>query len=168
MKRKINMLAAFMLCTLCRSAGEASAPNQRLPAQSDPVPAAPVETSVGRRADKRFDEMLNRMQAAVEEIAQLYGNPVFLQVFTNDAERASELKQRLRAARTGDEIRREVTELEKRRDDLLSDIALREREVARLSGRLVRQRVALDALAAAVEQARKAVEDTARWQPALP
>jgi len=98
----------------------------------------------------------------VEEIAQLYGNPVFLQVFTNDVDRASELKLRLKAARTGEDIRRELADLEKRREDLLGDIALKEREAARLGGRLVRQRAALDALSAAVEQARKAVEDTAK------
>src|ERR1022692_1682330 len=106
--------------------------------------------------------MLNKMQAAVEEIAQLYGNPVFLQVFTNDAERASELKQRLKAARSWDDIRRELAGLEKKRDELLNDIALKEREAARLTGRLVRQRSALDALATAVEAARKAVEETAK------
>jgi chromosome segregation ATPase len=83
-------------------------------------------------------------------------------VFTNDAERASELKQRLKASRTGDEIRREVADLEKRRDDLLGDIALKERESARLSGKLVRQRTALDTLAKAVEQARAAIEETAK------
>jgi septal ring factor EnvC (AmiA/AmiB activator) len=113
-------------------------------------------------ADKRYEEMLDRMQSAVEEIAQLYGNPTFLQVFTNDAGQASELKQRLKAARTGEDVRRELANLEKRREELLSDIALREREVARLSSRLVRQRSALEALAAAVEQARKAVEDTSK------
>jgi hypothetical protein len=107
-------------------------------------------------------EMLDRMQAAVEEVAQLYGNPVFLQVFTNDAGRASELKRRLKASQTGDDVTRELTGLEKKRDDLLGDIALKEREAARLTAKLARQRAALDALAAAVEQARKAVEDTAK------
>lgn len=106
--------------------------------------------------------MLGKMQSAVEEIAQLYGNPIFLQVFTNDVERATELKQRLRLARSDENIRRELTDLEKKREELLNDIALKEREASRLSGRLVRQRVALDALAAAVEQARNAVEETAK------
>jgi predicted nucleic acid-binding Zn-ribbon protein len=106
--------------------------------------------------------MLGKMQAAVEEIAQLYGNPVFLQVFTNDIDRAAQLKDRLRSARSGDDLRRELADLQKKRDDLLNDIALREREAARLTNKLVRQRAALDGLSDAVEQARKAVEETAK------
>jgi len=106
--------------------------------------------------------MLSKMQAAVEEIAQLYGNPVFLQVFTNDVERAAELKQRLRAAQSDEQIRRELADVEKKRDDLLNDIALKEREAARLTDRIVRQRAALEALASAIENARKAVEETTR------
>jgi hypothetical protein len=127
--------------------------------------AAPPGADAGdskARADRRYEEMLGKMQAAVEEIAQLYGNPVFLQVFTNDEERAAELKKRLRSAQTGDDVRRELAGLEKKRDDLLSDIALKEREAARLTSRLARQRLALDVVAAAVEQARTAVEETSK------
>jgi hypothetical protein len=139
-------------------------------AGADPEPkeaaaaAAPVsaETDLSARADKRYEEMLGRMQAAVEEIAQLYGNPIFLQVFTNDVERATELKQRLRSAHATDAIQKEIKDLEGKRDELLNDIALKEREATRLSNRLARQRVALDVLAGAVEQARHAVEDTAK------
>jgi chromosome segregation ATPase len=133
------------------------------PKNGDPAGvAAPDAADSAVRADKRYDEMLGKMQAAVEEIAQLYGNPVFLQVFTNDVERAAELKERLRVARSQGDIRREIAELEKKRDDLRNEIALKEREAARLSSRLVRQRAALDAVAAAVEQARKAVEETTK------
>ena len=140
---------------------------QPSPSQSSKVDSLIVsretqERELNKRADKRYEEMLGKMQAAVEEIAQLYGNPVFLQVFTNDLERAAELKKRIRSARSGEEIQRELTDLEKRRDDLLNDIALREREVSKLGARLIRQRAALDQLAAAVEQARKAVEETAK------
>jgi predicted nucleic acid-binding Zn-ribbon protein len=113
-------------------------------------------------ADQRYEEMLDRMQAAVEEVAQLYGNPEFLQVFTNDAGRASDLRQRLAAAKGGEDARLDLARLEKRREELSADIALKEREAARLTTKLERQRAALDALAAAVEKARKAVEDTAR------
>ncbi len=163
MKVRINAIAAaLLLCPYCRAGGDPPVSSATQTQQQDSVSggAAAGEHDATARAEKRYDEMLNKMQAAVEEIAQLYGNPVFLQVFTNDAGRATELKQRLKAARTGEDIRRELTDLEKRRDELLGDIALREKEVSRLSGRLVRQRVALDALAAAVDQARKAVEDT--------
>jgi hypothetical protein len=124
----------------------------------------PVAGEIGsaKRAAERYDEMLTRMQSAVEEIAELYGNPLFLQVFTNDEERAAALKQRLRSAGTADAMRKELAELQKKRDELLGDIALKEREAARLSERLARQRVALDSLASAVEQARSAVEETAK------
>jgi hypothetical protein len=127
----------------------------------NPLPLTSAGES-SRRAERRYDEMLGKMQAAVEEIAQLYGNPVFLQVFTNDAGRATELKRRLRADRSGDDVRREIAGLEKKRDELRDDIALKERESTRLATRLVRQRAALDGLAEAVDQARKAVEETAR------
>ena len=113
-------------------------------------------------ADKRYEEMLTRMQDAVEEIAQLYGNPTFLEVFTNDPERASDLKNRLRAERTSEQVRQEASDLQRKRDDLLGDIALRKRESTRLAEKLARQRAALDSLAHAVEQAQKAVEETAR------
>jgi hypothetical protein len=113
-------------------------------------------------ADRRFEEMLDRMQAAVEEVAQLYGNPTFLQVFTNDAARAADLKRRLAAAQGSEEARLELASLQKRREELAADIALKEREAARLAAKLERQRAALDGLAAAVEQARRAVEDTAK------
>jgi hypothetical protein len=124
--------------------------------------AVPADTDSSGRADSRYEEMLGKMQAAVEEVAELYGNPVFLQIFTNDATRAAELKQRLRSARGNDDSRKEIAELEKRRDELRGDVALKEREAARLANRLVRQRAALDALATAIDQARKAVEDTTK------
>jgi len=121
-----------------------------------------VDPDSPARADKRYEEMLGRMQASIEEIAQLYGNPTFLQVFTNDAEQAAALKERLRAAKKGDEIRSEIKDLGSRRDELRGDIALKEREAGLLAKRLARQRAALDAVAIAVEQARRAVEDTAK------
>jgi chromosome segregation ATPase len=120
------------------------------------------EPTPAERADRRYQEMLNRMQASIEEIAQLYGNPVFLQVFTNDVERASELKQRLRAAKSSDEIAKELQALEHRRNELQDDIALKEREAARLTRKLSAQRAALDAVSGALEQARRAVEDTSK------
>jgi predicted nucleic acid-binding Zn-ribbon protein len=106
--------------------------------------------------------MLNKMQAAVESIAELYGNPTFLQVFTNDIGSASELKERLKTDRHIKDIRSEIESLEKRRDELLSDIALKEKQTGKLEERLIKQRSALDALATAIEQARRAVEETAK------
>jgi hypothetical protein len=164
MKALFIISTAIMLCPDVLDSSEPSAPSSVPAVQPSSVSARAVTGGLDaeRRADKRYGEMLDKMQAAVEEIAQLYGNPVFLQVFTNDAEQASKLKERLKAARAGEVIRRELADLEKKREDLLNEIALREREVTKLSGRLVRQRAALDALAVAVEQARNAVEDTAK------
>jgi len=165
MKTTIRLISlALLMCSIVRASSEPPAASPRQVSQQNLAPSnetAPHGDASGR-ADKRYMEMLDRMQAAVEEVAQLYGNPVFLQVFTNDAGRASELKRRLKASQTGDDVTRELTGLEKKRDDLLGDIALKEREAARLTAKLARQRAALDALAAAVEQARKAVEDTAK------
>jgi hypothetical protein len=156
-------LALFICQAICAYPG----PSEQAPGEAagSGIPsggAAPTGDDAKDRAAKRYDEMLSKMQAAVEEIAQLYGNPVFLQVFTNDVERATELKQRLRAAQGDEEVRREISDIEKKREDLLNDIALKEREAARLTNRIVRQRAALDALATAVEQARKAVEETSK------
>jgi len=156
----VALLAFPLLC----AGGEPSDPPAAQVAKPDSISqdAKADEQESAARADKRYDEMLDKMQAAVEEIAQLYGNPLFLQVFTNDLDRASELKARLRAAKTEDDIRNELADLEKRRGELQGDIALKEREAARLAGKLVRQRAALDALSAALEQVRMAVEDTAK------
>ncbi len=137
------------------------------PAAAAVAPTAPAEATPPSRAEKRYEEMLNKMQSAVQEIAELYGSPAFLQVFTNDPERAAQLKERLRGARSDDDLRRESADLEKKRDALLDDVALRQRESSRLTARLVRERAALDALAAAIDQARRAVEETAKT-PASP
>lgn len=152
----LQALAALLICGPGVAAPDAS---QQGPAHAQKAGATESESS--RRASKRYEEMLSKMQAAVEEVAQLYGNPTFLQVFTNDEGRAAELKERLRLARSTKELQRELSDLEKRRDDDLNDLALKQREASRLAARLVRQRAALDALAAAVEEARKAVEETA-------
>ncbi|HEY1849233.1 MAG TPA: hypothetical protein VGG37_08495 [Opitutaceae bacterium] len=125
------------------------------------MPAARASTAE-QRADARYDEMLSKMQAAVEEIAGLYGNPTFVEIFTNDSDKAQELKTRLRAEQSGSAARRDMANLERKRQDLLDDIALREREAAAISARLARERKALDAVAAAVELARAAVEDSAK------
>jgi len=154
---RIGLIAASLLAHPCCVAEPDPHPpssGQAQKADSGAPNAQPAESEASRRASKRYEEMLSKMQAAVEEVAQLYGNPVFLQVFTNDTERAEELKERLRLARS-------EKDLQHRRDDLLNDLALKQREASRLAARLVRQRAALEALASAVEQARKAVEETA-------
>jgi DNA repair ATPase RecN len=118
--------------------------------------------TASERARQRYEEMLAKMQSAIEEIAELYGSPSFLEVFTNDRERAEELKSRLAAVGSAAAAQRELAELARRREELLNDLALREKESRRLTDKLTRQRAALEALAAAVEQARRATEESAR------
>lgn len=159
--KKILITAALLARPLCSAAPERPDPGSGQEPNKE-AQSGGQDRDTAALADKRYGEMLGKMQAAVEEVAQLYGNPIFLQVFTNDVGRADELKRSLRSAKSGEQIQRELSELERRREELLSDIALKQREAGRLSERLVRQRAALDALAAAVEQARKAVEETAK------
>ncbi len=159
--RTACIAAALMMLRPCHAAPDPQPPGQAQKVDSRASGAEAAASEASSRAGKRYEEMLAKMQAAVEEVAQLYGDPIFLQVFTNDTERAAQLKERLRLARSQKELQRELSDLEKRREDLLNELALKQREASRLAARLVRQRAALDALAAAVEQARKAVEDTA-------
>jgi len=118
MRTRIELIAAVMLLSpLCWAGDEPSGPPPGKTAQPGSASGGVTEVRSDRRADRRYEEMLEKMRAAVEEIAQLYGNPLFLQVFTNDADRATDLKQRLRVARSGAEIRQELTDLEKRRSE---------------------------------------------------
>jgi len=153
------MKKTLMLLILAAAARGADAETGTSQASS-PIPAATVDRDASARADKRYEEMLSRMQASIEEIAQMYGNPVFLQIFTNDVARASELKQRLE--KTALEVEKDLRDLALKREGLLDDIALKEREAAKLTRRLAVQRAALDAVAGAIEQARTAVEDTSK------
>lgn len=158
----ISVFLAFALTGLASlGAGDDSAAIKK-PAE-EPVAIVPAPADeASARAEKRYSEMLDRMQAAVEEVAQLYGNPTFLQVFTNDSSRATQLRQRLKDSKSIDAVRSELASLQKKRDDLAGSVALMERESAKLTARLTRQRSALDTLGAAFELARKAVEDTAQ------
>lgn len=155
------------LCILGAAAGAPSVPVQ-VPVPS--VPAAHSAPSGGEsggttedaRAALKYEEMLAKMQSAVEEIAQLYGNPLFLQVYTNDEAKAAELRLRLADSGREKALHHDLADLEKKKEEILGDIALREKESRRLAEKLARQRAALDALSSALDQARKAAEDSAR------
>ena len=162
-KEKLAIVVTFTCFNICRGISDplSPPPSQALePAVADRNIDGSRETEL--RADKRYDEMLSKMQGAIEEVAQLYGNPKFLQVFTNDADQASELKNRLKIARSLENLRHELEDLEKKRDELLNDIAVKQRETERLTKKLTRQRKALDALTSAFEQVRDAIEETAK------
>jgi hypothetical protein len=123
-------------------------------AHSQPGPTAGIQSNGSA-------EMLDRMQAAVQEVAELYGNPPFLEVFTNDPERAQVLKGRLKGLAGSREMEARITALTKQREQLESEILIKRKESDRLTQRLILQRRALDALADAMDRAKAAVEDTA-------
>ena len=127
--------------------------------ESRPLPA---DTALGASkvalAEQRYQEMLSRMQRSIEDIAQLYGNPLFVQLFTNDPPKAEEFRRRLVLSEGTDELRARHEELIKRRDELTKVVALQERESASMGERLARQRAALDSVVKAVEAAQRAIE----------
>jgi len=164
---RMALFVCLLEASVAAPPGPAPAP-PALPVLTDPPvpPAIPGAGAVAGgnedRAARKYEEMLSKMQAAVEEIAELYGNPSFLQVYTNDEDKASELKLRLASAGREKALRHDLEDLEKKREDVLGEIALREKESRRLTEKLVRQRAALDALSSALDQARKVSEDSAR------
>jgi hypothetical protein len=164
MKRNLYLTATLTVLSLMGPGSSEAASPTSVSAQEEPIPQniSDDPSNMDERAGERYNEMLTKMQVAIEEIAQVYGNPVFLQVFTNDSERAVELKERLKAAQSAEDIEQELRGLERKRDDLLNDIALKTREATRLADRVSRQRKALDALAAVIEQAKNAAENSTR------
>jgi hypothetical protein len=159
---KPGFLALLGLGWAAAAAAAPAADDRRPPPAAEVARAEAPAPTASERARQRYEEMLAKMQSAIEEIAELYGSPSFLEVFTNDRERADELRSRLAAVGTAAAARRELAELARRREDLLNDLALREKESRRIADKLVRQRAALEALASALDLARRATEDSAR------
>ena len=124
-------------------------------------PASPSPAQSKAESADRTEEMLSKMRSAVEEIAELYGNPSFVQIFTNNREMADELRQRLRATEAIGTMKAEVVALAARKESLANEVALKEQEAKRLSERLTRQRAALDSVASAIAATNRAVEGTA-------
>jgi hypothetical protein len=161
MKTTLTLLTIFLLATSQSKLLGDVQPSNKTP-DSASLEANRGKPNPSDDAEKRYEEMLSKMREAVQGIAESYGNPMFIQVFTNDREKAALLIQRLQTSKRGEEIRLEVSNLEKKRDELRSDIALKGKEASKLSDRIARQRSALDALAAVIERANNAVEDTSR------
>ncbi len=132
----------------------------RLIAAAVCLPALLLAQSPGVAPGDRTDEMLAKMRAAVEEIAGLYGNPSFVQIFTNSQQMADQLRERLKQTDSLKRLRAETLELEAKRDRLANDIAQAEQEARRLSERLSKQRAALDSVASAISATNRAVEGT--------
>ena len=143
-------------------AGSLAQPSLRTQSRAvEPKPLSADSGSGGSKAalaEQRYQEMLSRMQRSIEDIAQLYGNPLFVQLFTNDPPKAEEFRRRLALSEGTDELRARHEELIKRRDELAKVVALQERESASMGERLARQRAALDSVVKAVEAAQRAIE----------
>ena len=130
------------------------------PASSLALGSLPSEKASVEGEASRMDEMYQKMRRAVEDIAELYGSPRFVQVFTNDRLLADELRLRLRATDSLKQLNAQIEDLSHRCDRLKAELAKREAEAASASQRLARQRAAMNAVANAVDQANRAVEGT--------
>lgn len=129
---------------------------------AEPVVEPAVVVPTNAIADEREKEMLSRMDAAVQQVAGLYGNPRFVRLVTNDAAAAKQFQERLEISRSRDSLRGELAELEKRKKQLDEDIALRSKTLTDMDGRLIRSRAALDAISKAGDDMKRLVEDAAK------
>src|ERR1700679_1052806 len=121
MKTTQTLLAVFLLAVLRPNLLGDTQPSKPTPdSVSQDANREKPDSSGG--AEKRYQEMLSKMREAEEGIAESSGNPMFIQLFTNDREKAMMVKQRLQSTKRGEEIRFELSSLEKRRDELMSDI----------------------------------------------
>lgn len=122
---------------------------------------APAEPSDAERAASREREMYVKMDRAVQDIAQLYGNPRFVRTMSNDPDLAAEFKARIQATRDTESIRAEVADLTQRREALKDEVALLEREAEAAKAKLARTRATLDAVQTTLGQATRTIESSA-------
>lgn len=95
-------------------------------------------------------EMIARMRAAVEQIAAEYGNPTFVQLFTNDSVQAQVWRKRLHLIQSADLIAAELASLERKKK-----VANEEVEATRL--RLAALHAEAEQLAVRLQQVRPAI-----------
>ena len=126
-----------------------------------PPPAIAPLPPVPAPANEREQEMLKRMDDAVQQIAGLYGNPRFVRLMTNDPSAAEQFKTRLELARSRDELASSVKLLEDKRADLDAQIALRTKTLTDMDSRLMRARAALDTISESGERMKRLIEEAA-------
>ena len=160
--RSLALLAVLFLARLPVRGNGALVPTKGADPElrADTLPRS-VESPHGSSNDDRaLKEMFGKMRAAVEEIAALYGDPLVVQVFTNDRTKAAELRARLAETESLAALRSETETLKAERGKLEDEVARDRRQAALLSDRLARQRAALDVVAKAVDRVNQAVEGT--------
>lgn len=154
--------AVAVVSSVLAHAGPTAAPGSA----SEPESVPPTSSLAGQVIPGTLDEasarkeMYGKMRSAVEEIASLYGDLPFVQVFTNDRGKAAELRARLSETDSIKRLRAETEALKAERSKLEDELARDRKQAALLSERLARQRAALTLVSRAVEQVNRAVEGT--------
>ncbi|HEY1792957.1 MAG TPA: hypothetical protein VGG34_08555 [Opitutaceae bacterium] len=152
------VLGFLVLCSLGCAEEAVSGPDA---APANPAPSEDYRgADVGAKADKP-DEMFEKMRTAVEEIAGTYGDPPFIQIFTNDPKAAEAMQLKLRELGGDKAAKSELGALEKVRDKLNADLAKRAKEKKQLEDKIREQSRQLDDLAAAIARARALLDATA-------
>ncbi len=78
----------------------------------------------------QYADMIYKMRESVQRIASEYGNPAFAQVFTNDKDRAEEIRNKLKVLESHEALAQINEALSKRESELRMEI---ERLEARLN-----------------------------------
>jgi hypothetical protein len=144
-----------------REAPEPSAPTPVVAQAPVALTQEPGKPSAALAAEREQD-MFGKMDAAVQQVAGLYGNPRFVRLMTNDPAAADQFKARLDLTKARETLAAEVTDLEKKKAALDSEIAIREQTLADMDGRLIRARAALDAFGKAGDEMKRMIEDAAK------
>ncbi|MDR2981942.1 MAG: hypothetical protein LBV12_06805, partial [Puniceicoccales bacterium] len=98
-------------------------------AQYSPRAVAPMTAPrVASEQQIEREVMKTRMRMAVEAVAAEYGNPTFVEIFTNDPIRAQALRKRLQLLQNYEALVAEIAALEKQRIAVGQAVSLAERQ----------------------------------------
>lgn len=168
--KKTSLVTAFILAfaataSVCSAQAQATTPKRAsLPsvtavaAQNDSVAS---ETTSLPTVTALENEMLSRMDEAIQTIAGRYGNPRFVRLMTNDPAASEQFKARLELARSRGELAAALDELELKRAELDAQIELRTKTLAEMDARLIRARSALDVVSESTDRIKRFVEGAA-------
>ena len=163
--KKINLAAILVATIQVASFTYAQDAKVDLGTRNLPLPAADTvktATTVEDEAvvNQRTREMLAKMDAAVREIAGFYGNPPFVRILTNDGRSAENFKERLSLSNKISDIRKELADLEKQRNEVTADLVLRRDTVKKLDEQILNTRATMDAIGKLVADSQKAIEES--------
>jgi hypothetical protein len=91
-------------------------------------------------ASQKRDAMVSEMRAAVNEIALKHGNIPFTQIFTNEPQRATAVRQRFMEIERADNLSAQIVELEARLKALQEAVKASEAQAADLERRIVAEK----------------------------